>query len=489
MFKIFNGQARGLGEQNQRSIYMQASVEFRAYLKYFKGSKLGVFMAISLHSDEQGWSFPTLALLAGETGYNETTISQTITDLCRTTIEGHRVLLCLQERDPQTKVFSRNKYLIFPTADEVRIWETENPDARKPRLGNPYTAQPEMEPSIGFPNSAHPSSAHPNSEDTSGRRSIFKENHGKGDPNQGDSVDRTDHALHDSVAHTFSHISPSASPAAAQPASSSVASAPSILAEESAPTSKLHTTGGSKQGVQLPKHENGRYVKQPDHPTEDDWSSWYADAPGLDGPDVDGFDPIDESDPRWNGLAEPDVQALPMSPPAQTSFEDLLEDDGRGDPIILHVGAGAKTDKPRGRKTLKRTEPKPPAPKKEPNPDDQLKRAILGWWKSDAPGQPGGAVTGVEAKQAASIVKIARQLSVAPDALVGHLQECYVYLFNQTDFKGNYWRRGRIKLGVVMSEFAPWWTQVKNVAHATPVVPEPEPYKPLFSLYGKPEEV
>src|ERR1700693_4315537 len=71
LFKIFNGVSRGLGEDGHgRDIYAQIGVEFRDYLNHFKGAKFSVFMCLLLHSDEDGWSFPGIELIACETGYS-----------------------------------------------------------------------------------------------------------------------------------------------------------------------------------------------------------------------------------------------------------------------------------------------------------------------------------------------------------------------------------------------------------------------------------
>ena len=98
MIQIFNGRSRGLGQDAQQSVYLQVSVQMRQHLHHFKGARLGVFMAIALHSNADGWAWPSMAVLKAETGYNVQTISQALRDLCVLTIDGHRVLLAVQDR-------------------------------------------------------------------------------------------------------------------------------------------------------------------------------------------------------------------------------------------------------------------------------------------------------------------------------------------------------------------------------------------------------
>jgi hypothetical protein len=152
LFRIFNGTSRGLGEGGKgRDIYAQIGVEFRDYLKHFKGAKFGVFMCLLLHSDEDGWSFPGLELIASETGYTISEIKDTITELCRLVIEGQRVLFAMQEKEQGR--FKHNKYLVFPTAEEIDRYAAYERRPRKktgkqgtsPRPGKPSTEKPYTE--------------------------------------------------------------------------------------------------------------------------------------------------------------------------------------------------------------------------------------------------------------------------------------------------------------------------------------------------------
>src|SRR6266536_6354126 len=122
MIHIFNGRSRGLGQHTQHTVYLQVSVQMRQHLHHFKGARLGVFLAIALHSNADGWAWPSLVVLRAETGYNVQTISQALGDLCTLTIAGQRVLLAVQDRAPHG-TFATNRYLLFPSAAEVAQYE------------------------------------------------------------------------------------------------------------------------------------------------------------------------------------------------------------------------------------------------------------------------------------------------------------------------------------------------------------------------------
>jgi hypothetical protein len=140
-FRIFNGRSRGLGQDAKMSIYMQMSVGFRDYLHHFKGARLAAFIAIALHSNEEGWAEISLALLSEETGYNIDTLSLSISKLCEQDIDGHRVLLVNQPRDAAGHLLN-NRYLIFPTPEEIKLWESDGKYARKVRTAAPLPKSP-----------------------------------------------------------------------------------------------------------------------------------------------------------------------------------------------------------------------------------------------------------------------------------------------------------------------------------------------------------
>ncbi|MBN1667289.1 MAG: DnaD domain protein [Anaerolineales bacterium] len=117
MIKVFQGKWRGIGAQDQ-GFGMILDFRFRKYLHYFKGARLGVFLAICLHADEDGLAFPDYDLIQKETGYSRQAVATAISDLCQVEIDGQRVLTRWQDRRDGGK-FMHNKYRIFPTADEL----------------------------------------------------------------------------------------------------------------------------------------------------------------------------------------------------------------------------------------------------------------------------------------------------------------------------------------------------------------------------------
>src|SRR5215210_1871929 len=162
MIQIFNGRTRGLGQDAQHAIYVQVSVALRQHLHHFKGARLGVFLAIALHSNADGWAWPSMAVLKAETGYNVQTISQALSDLCALTIDGERVLLAVQDR-AASGTFATNRYMLFPSDEDVARYAGEegDPEAR-PSLDVPLTAAPRaVQPSVEKPSTVPPHTAVP----------------------------------------------------------------------------------------------------------------------------------------------------------------------------------------------------------------------------------------------------------------------------------------------------------------------------------------
>jgi hypothetical protein len=60
MISFFNGRTRSLGGQST-AVFAKVDVAFRDYLHLLKGAHLGVFLAIALHCNEEGWAWPTCA--------------------------------------------------------------------------------------------------------------------------------------------------------------------------------------------------------------------------------------------------------------------------------------------------------------------------------------------------------------------------------------------------------------------------------------------
>jgi hypothetical protein len=131
LISIFNGRSRSLGEASRKEAYLQLSVAFRRHLHLFKGARLGVFMAIALHVDELGWSWPKVSTISKEARYGENAVQKALKQLCGLKISGHRVMLRAKEApahyvpNPKEKHYVRNFYLLFPDDVEIARYEGE----------------------------------------------------------------------------------------------------------------------------------------------------------------------------------------------------------------------------------------------------------------------------------------------------------------------------------------------------------------------------
>jgi hypothetical protein len=118
------------GAGTEQVFHMRMEARFREYLYHFKGPKLAIFLAIALHADDQGWAWPSLSLLSKETGYNITTISENVTELCAMQIDRHHVLIAVQAKDV-TNRFKANRYLVLPSDAEVAEYAPMQRGTRK----------------------------------------------------------------------------------------------------------------------------------------------------------------------------------------------------------------------------------------------------------------------------------------------------------------------------------------------------------------------
>ncbi|MEW6287773.1 MAG: hypothetical protein AB1509_16270 [Chloroflexota bacterium] len=155
MFKIFAGNWRGVGADNgQSTMFMQIGLEFRDHLHHFKGAPLAVFLAIVLHSNQDGFAMPSYDLLEQETGLARETISRAVEHLCGLEIDGQRVLLRYRLMDAKTKRFiGGNRYIVFPTETQVakygsgKVLVGGEPESDFPTLAEPNDLESD------FPNS------------------------------------------------------------------------------------------------------------------------------------------------------------------------------------------------------------------------------------------------------------------------------------------------------------------------------------------------
>lgn len=145
MIKVFSGKWRGLGDDAENGFGMILDFRFRDILHHFKGAKLGVFLCISLHADENGLAYPGYELIQKETGYSVSTINEALDSLCEMQINGKRVLIRYRERDDQQQFVGSNRYLIFPTDDEIKQQEVTEPHFENRKVDSPDFDFPNLE--------------------------------------------------------------------------------------------------------------------------------------------------------------------------------------------------------------------------------------------------------------------------------------------------------------------------------------------------------
>jgi hypothetical protein len=135
LITIFNGRVRALGQGQIPRVYIQVDVLMRKHLHLFSNSEWKVFTVIALHSDQDGWAWPGITTLAREAGIHQNTVKRALAGLCKLRIEGRRVLLRYQPRREGRLIqskdggrggkgrFDSNRYLIFPSAEEISLCE------------------------------------------------------------------------------------------------------------------------------------------------------------------------------------------------------------------------------------------------------------------------------------------------------------------------------------------------------------------------------
>lgn len=97
-------------QARKQTTFVKFSVSFREKQLYqLKGPLLAVFICLSLHIQEDGTCFPSVSLIAKETGYNRDTI---FTALGKLEFMGY--IARRQKTDPKTRKFKSNVYLLFP---------------------------------------------------------------------------------------------------------------------------------------------------------------------------------------------------------------------------------------------------------------------------------------------------------------------------------------------------------------------------------------
>lgn len=141
MISVYTGKTRGLGDGETSAGYAKINFEFRDHIREFTAiaeSAFPVFMCLMLHSDEAGWSWPSRELIASETGYRVDTVSATIAKLRTAVINDKRLLVAFQPPQSAGGAFQSNRYLIFPSADEIARYE---PPQAPPEPDAPLSAE------------------------------------------------------------------------------------------------------------------------------------------------------------------------------------------------------------------------------------------------------------------------------------------------------------------------------------------------------------
>jgi hypothetical protein len=179
MFKVFSGSWRGIGTNaNPEVLFMQIGFQFRQHLHHFKGASLGVFMCIVLHANPQGESFPSYEQIRTETGINTDTIGRALEHLNNLEIDGQRVLLRYRIRDKKNRFVGGNRYIVFPSPDQLEQFEPSSAKAAEVSAESAPVEEPEQG-AEDTPEQNEKSHIRifPNLENSEQGKSALKENH------------------------------------------------------------------------------------------------------------------------------------------------------------------------------------------------------------------------------------------------------------------------------------------------------------------------
>ena len=122
-------------------ISVQLSVHFRdKQLRQLRGPVLAVFLCIALHINEEGRAWPSVALIAKETGYDDDTVYK-----CLKSLEFMGYISRVQANDSQTGRFRSNVYQLFPKSRRftARAHIRNGPSRVPPETVTPAAASPE----------------------------------------------------------------------------------------------------------------------------------------------------------------------------------------------------------------------------------------------------------------------------------------------------------------------------------------------------------
>ena len=97
-------------QEVKKEFYIKLYGKFRdGHLKQLKGPALSVFLCIALHSDERGYSFPSVPLISKETGYKRDAIYKALDYL-----ESMKFIVRVKRRDKKSQKLLSNLYRVFP---------------------------------------------------------------------------------------------------------------------------------------------------------------------------------------------------------------------------------------------------------------------------------------------------------------------------------------------------------------------------------------
>jgi hypothetical protein len=126
MISIFNGQRHRLGEASKKEIYIEVGVALRDHLHCFTPAEFMVFMAIALHINADGESWPSYDQLQKDTGMHRATVAKAIKGLMHLCIDGNPILAVRRERNERGLLKGSNIYQVFPDSSVCRTFIPSN---------------------------------------------------------------------------------------------------------------------------------------------------------------------------------------------------------------------------------------------------------------------------------------------------------------------------------------------------------------------------
>lgn len=113
IFKGLEAIVSDTGKQEaKKEFYIKLYGKFRDnHLAQLKGPSLSVFLCLSLHSNERGYSWPSISLISKETGYKHDSVFKALKFL-----QALSFVKRIRRKDKKTKKLKTNLYRVFPTS-------------------------------------------------------------------------------------------------------------------------------------------------------------------------------------------------------------------------------------------------------------------------------------------------------------------------------------------------------------------------------------